>query len=540
VPRNIDRLYGYLENSVYEVSSPDDNGIFHPKVWVLRFLSKEAKSIRYRILCSSRNLSADRSWDTLLSLDGHVVERKVGISANHPLADFIATLPKLTIKPMPEERKKNIDRIQKELRRTRFELPDGFESYSFWPFGIAGCHGWPFNPPIDRLLIMAPFVDEGFLRRFDEIGNKNILISRLECLNSLPANAFHNFSKVYYFNPDAKPEEGLSDEIQSDYEIPLEGLHAKLSIIEEGWYAYVLTGSANATSAAYKHNVEFMTRLVGKKSQYGIEVFLEKSDKKEVVGFYDLLHEFSPGEPPQVDIRQQEIDKELNNIRDQISKAGIHADVESIDGEKCFQIQLCTRSCFNLSRLSPAIKIKCWPITINEANARPVKLDSDVFVNFDSLSYEALTTFFAFEVAYSATGYSSTVRFVLNILLNNAPLDRKDRLLLSFLNDRHKLIRFLFFLLADESHEFRDLAASISIIESDKAKGGAADLFPISIFEMLVKALHRDPDRLDQVNRLIQDLKKSKEGQNLLPDEFDLIWEPIWQARQEIKNEKQQ
>lgn len=63
--------------------------------------------------------------------------------------------------------------------------------------------------------------------------------------------------------------------------------------------------------------------------------------------------------------------------------------------------------------------------------------------------------------------------------------------------------------------------------------GGSGIELPL--FESLVKALEGDPVKLDQIGRLVDDLKKTPEGKDLLPEGFDLIWEPIWSTRQRLK-----
>src|SRR5271170_886920 len=67
-------LFAHLERMIVEVHAAKPHGVFHPKVWLLRFLSKEAP-VRYRLLCMSRNLTSDRSWDTLLTLEGDLADR---------------------------------------------------------------------------------------------------------------------------------------------------------------------------------------------------------------------------------------------------------------------------------------------------------------------------------------------------------------------------------------------------------------------------------------------------------------------------------
>ena len=57
-------------------------------------------------------------------------------------------------------------------------------------------------------------------------------------------------------------------------------------------------------------------------------------------------------------------------------------------------------------------------------------------------------------------------------------------------------------------------------------------MFGSTLFESLVRALDRDPERLDQVAEVIDDLRKTPEGKELLPHDLEDIWEPIWSVRQ--------
>ena len=70
----------------------------------------------------------------------------------------------------------------------------------------------------------------------------------------------------------------------------LNGLHAKLFVIDRGWDASVFSGSFNATVHALEHNVEFMVELVGKKSRFGVDQFLRQA--KGETTFSDLLKEY--------------------------------------------------------------------------------------------------------------------------------------------------------------------------------------------------------------------------------------------------------
>jgi hypothetical protein len=62
-------LYGLLESSVVQVTAPH-GGVFHPKIWVLRFKrAGHVEDVVLRVLILSRNLTGDRSWDLSLSFE---------------------------------------------------------------------------------------------------------------------------------------------------------------------------------------------------------------------------------------------------------------------------------------------------------------------------------------------------------------------------------------------------------------------------------------------------------------------------------------
>src|SRR5665213_1542888 len=60
-------IFGFLEECVAPVQAPR-GGSFHPKMWVLRF-SDDAGVLLHRLVITSRNLTFDRSWDTVVCLE---------------------------------------------------------------------------------------------------------------------------------------------------------------------------------------------------------------------------------------------------------------------------------------------------------------------------------------------------------------------------------------------------------------------------------------------------------------------------------------
>lgn len=532
VPAKSQLLYGYLEQSVIEVSAPEPGGVFHPKLWALRYTSKADRSTRYRVVVLSRNLTFDRSWDTVLTLDGAVSDRTLGYARNRPLADFIAALPELAKqKPLPRSVRESIDTFERELRLVEFELPDGFEDCSFWPLGIEGYRAWPFRERVDRMMVISPFISESVLKRLAHDNKHNILISRPDSFDSLDRKSLGSYSPIYEFKPDADLDAYVGDE--SDEEVTeqplLRGLHAKLYIGDAGWDARIWTGSANATDAAFARNVEFLVELVGKKSRFGIEACLER--KKGVPNFVDLL-QLLPATPGlnAPDLEQEALDALAEQIRKQIAITRMIARIEA-DGASLFRVQVRTADSSILKR-SPHTTIKCRPITLGEGAKALVAHDSDILVEFSGLSFEALTSFYAFELVVKKDQRSTSQDFVLNLQLEGVPEDRDQRILTTVLRDRAQVMRFLMLLLAWGDHLLG--GGSDWTQQSTDSNWG---IFGTGgeLFEAMMQAIVRSPDRLDEVARLITDLSASEGGAALLPDGFEKIWIPIRTARERMK-----
>lgn len=527
IPKSSQQLYSYLEESVFQVAAPDPSGVFHPKIWVLRF-TKLQQPVLYRILCLSRNLTFDRSWDTALVLEGELIERTNAFSANHPLGDFIKALPELSRPPVPERVVANIDRIQDELRRVQFNLPDGFDKIDFWPLGIQGYKRWPFSGRLDRMMVVSPFISEGCLRRLTQHTQKNILVSRLDELEDQDSSSFNNYAQIFFMNPAADVEDSNADEDNEGDTSLLNGLHAKLYVADSGWYARVWTGSANATDAAYNNNVEFLVELVGKRSRCGIDALM--SQEKGVTSFIDLLQKFTPSvQPVTPDPLQVEIKRALDAIWRNVSSAQLVARVFPYN-DTLYSVQLCTPE-EHLFTIPSDMSVKCWPITLQDSAAVKLSATSSLIATFENISFEALTSFFAFELKVVKDNRSSSRRFVLNLPLEGAPTNRRARILRSLLNNSSQFVRLLLYILADGGIEAQELTRILRESSSSGSNAKSNTIY-IPLFESLVRALNSNLEKLDRIARLVEELRNTPEGKQLLPEGFDEIWDPIWAARQ--------
>ena len=311
-------------------------GVFHPKVWVLRYAARKDTTdepIRYRLVCQSRNLTFDASWDASLVLDGELSQERVRkYPLNGPIAEFMRALPTLAVDPISNSQEASIEILADELLNVRFDPPEGLELSRFLPFGISRRNVAYPDLKHRPLLVVSPFLDGGFLQSVTRRRPRSVLISRREELLTAPAAAVRAFDEVYAFKSGLEPESEDTEESLP----PLAGLHAKVYVIDDGWKARVGIGSANSTEAALgdpPRNVEFMVELVGSKSKFGIDALLAPPGQGEAGTFRSLIEEFDPEEAGTVaeDEDAVRLDDLLDEAAETIARADLTGTVDDSD-----------------------------------------------------------------------------------------------------------------------------------------------------------------------------------------------------------------
>ena len=125
VPGTYQRIVAFAEDSVVQVLPKSAGKVFHPKIWVLRFINLDG-NLRHRFICLSRNLTEDRSWDTVLVMD----EAPDGAGANTaPLVSFLQGLPALTLpgSPLSKDRQPTPDPLATSPNPVLLEVTRPFD-----------------------------------------------------------------------------------------------------------------------------------------------------------------------------------------------------------------------------------------------------------------------------------------------------------------------------------------------------------------------------------------------------------------------------
>jgi hypothetical protein len=533
VPKPGQALLAYLEGSVVEVRPPLADGLFHPKVWVLKF-EAEGEPPVYRLLCLSRNLTFDRAWDTCLCLEGHLTERAKGYRRNAPLGEFLAALPRLATRQLAPAVREDLRRMADDIGRVAFVPPAPFEDFRVHPVGLAPGHSWPF-PKAARSLAISPYLVDSVVGRLVREHGLEILVSRPEALEEVRDG--HLPERCYVLSPSAtfdsrETDEGEAERPPGANAPELTGLHAKLFLFEDGPTARFFTGSANATAAAFQLNVELLVELVGPTKRCGITALLGEEGDIKQDALRSLLEEYNAPETPEpIDEAQRALDRRVERLAHAVGSASLTATVHEVDAGQLYDVHLSGE----LPELPPGAEVRVWPVTLAPEGARSVDPGRlDAIAIFEGLSFEALTGFFAFAVALREGGLVASRRFTVTVELVGAPADRKERLLRSFLKDRRQVLRLLLLLLMDEGADVSLFVEAAR--QDDKARqrtfGGWDEP---TLLETLLQSLSRHPERVEEAARLIADLGRTPEGRELLPEGLEEIWGPVWAAREGLR-----
>ena len=505
VPREHSALFSYLERMVHPVSPPA-GGLFHPKIWFLRYVSTDLPS-EYRLLCLSRNLTADHSWDVALRLDGVLEARKA--AAREPLGAFLRSLPARAVSPLAHVRGERVAALADEASRLAWQYPEHVQEMHFHAFGVPGVRPEPDFSGY-RHLAVSPFADEQGLERVTGADPKSAIVSRAETLDRLRRTWLDAHGP--YFVVDTMAAQDADAEA-----VLLEGLHAKAYVAERNHRAHLFVGSANATQAAFGRNVEFLVELVAGYSKLGVAHFLD-ADK----GLGALLVPYEPtgdGLVPESELEQKRLE---NLLRSWASKRwtvtvggaaepyhlDVTADPLDIPEDVAASVEL-------LTRRSELRALRTGHPHV--AFADVVKVDVTPFLGLHLRGRSGVE-----------------VSGVVLALLVDDPEDRLDEILAAQIDTPEKFLRFLALLLnVGGPHLLQLLAGKGSGI------GGPPQLGPApGIFEVVLQALTAAPSSIDDLDRLVRQMEITSHGMDVLPDGFLDLWRVVREAHSELTGER--
>lgn len=526
IPRAASPLLALMEGMVHE-TTPKHGGAFHPKVWLLKFLSSQrSQPPRLRLLVLSRNLTDDRSWDLSLSLEGAIGRTK--LATNAPLQKFLIHTQALSRQPISASRQKDLKELADGAHRCDWELPAGFDDVRFHALGIERKpHEWLPLPDAgrwDEFGVISPFVAGDALSRLAELSSTPLfLICRPDEMDKLAEGSERKFQTTQVM--DARTEAGDQED---DVVGRLNGLHAKAFVGKRGWNTHLFVGSANATDAALLHgrNVEFMAELIGRTSKV-----LRPADWLGEGGLGPLLSPYVRSISSESEIEKQATLR-LEAVRDELVAAQLHLSCTPAGDDWTLALH------HNTGLAWDDVAVYAWPLSLSQDRAvswtsagalsvPPVPPASCANVlPLGVLAEQDLTTFTGFSLRLD----EQELAFALNLPAQGFPEGRDLSILRAALRNREGFVRYLLMLLGN--WEPRGAGDGEDAGTSSHWRGGNAGEVPL--FEMLARAFSREPGRLAQVGEILAKLEVDPSGNDdIVPPEFRDMWKSFQQALRE-------
>ncbi|MCB1643180.1 MAG: phospholipase D family protein, partial [Xanthomonadales bacterium] len=476
----------------------------------LRFVGPDnPETVLLRLMILSRNLTADRSWDVAVTLEGRPTGRNR--RENRSLGELIRDLPTMAFGELPEARVQQAARLAAELRRTDWEMPPGYDALSFLVLG-RNASAWSPDPS-KRLAVISPFATDDALHALARTAKSaDVLFTRPETLLELESTTRDLFRSCHVLDEAAETEDG--EDLDQHTGRDTHGLHAKVYLFERGWNTHLVLGSANATSAALLggRNIEVLIELIGKRSRVGgVDGLLGTDGLGEVLGTIPDI-----GEPPVVDLVRKSAEEDLDRAREALGRRALSVRCSRTDDDDQWVLDL--QGGFH--DLPGIESVHAWPITVSSNHAVELQLEeAGNEVRLGVFAPASITGLIAFELR--SVVQDLRVRFVLNLPIEGLPEAREIAVLKTVVRNRDGFLRYLMYLLGE-------LGLAQSAVDegrgSEASQWGISDTVGAPLLEELVRAYAREPERLHEIGRVVRRLTDNHDGESIVPDDFVKTW----------------
>lgn len=511
VPLHYRAALTFVEQTVVEIKKPP-GGIFHPKVWAVRF--EGGGRTLHRVLVMSRNLTFDRAWDVIVRLDEDPhCEQAVEVSG---LVDFVRALPGLAARKPSQPQRELITSLTASLSRARLAIPSPFTSGRLVP-RMPGRHGQPFADRCDHALAVSPFLTGDAVKEFLATADRwSGVVSRRAALDAL-AGAMTDVDEVLRVKDAVLSAQESADALLDDTgdvgeaeEKPaMQGLHAKLYVQDIGDTARVWMGSANLTTAAFRTNLEMLIELTGPVHQVGVDAILdpkrERRDLSRLVEDHPL-----PDAATAVD--------DLDGVT---ALEGIAYELAS----RSFSISLSqfTETWTAELSVTPWEAVEGLTVSARLLSLTDYARVSDGTAAWEGLDLTAITPFVVLELSQA----KSTRRVLVRADLIGDPGNRRSAVLAHAIKSREDFLRYL--------------AALLGVTLGGLPAGGDGGFGLGSwiggargdrILEDLLTTAARNPERLVTLDETLRQLDAHEGTRDLVPPEFRAVWQAVFAARQ--------
>lgn len=509
VPNKANLLFTLLEGSVYEVTAAA-NYSFHPKMWLIKYLSENSGPF-YRFIVLSRNLTFDRSWDIAVVLEGDIKDRAT--SKNEPLIDFLKYLRRYTY---DDKKKKLINNLITELPLVHFKTGDKhFTDFRFLPLGIAEKYNQANTGLFDTyhdILIFSPFLSKDTVIDFNELALTNpnkTLITRRSAIPQLSNELLESFQTYCLKEALVDGEEAISESEGIAADIQKQDIHAKLYFKSKYNEHSLYVGSANCSKSAWKGNVEFMLQLKYEKWGFRTSQVIDELFGKKGEDYDERFNPFERIETvPEVIIPEENSDRIMEKAIKSLCRSRAKAVVSENNSRYDVAIEFdskCIVSNVNLS-IAPLNDFK-------SANIEPVTY-------LRGLSLTDLSEFYLVKAEHE----ENSLRRILKIRTEGIPSEREEVVLKSVIKDLHAFIQYIAFLLSDDY--------ILSALEQGGTpkpwlNGGVYNEYQMPVlYETMLRAVAQSPQKMEDIDYVIKKINDKE----IIPPEFEKLYQTFLKA----------
>lgn len=518
--RRSSRIFSIYDRLIREVTF--ESGSFHPKVWFLKYKPKTTPSNVglqpvYRVVCGSRNVTANNSWELAAQLDGKKAGKQPKGSIGISLADYFQQ-----IRTKTNTNAAVLDELISELPFVRFKLPDGVDQCSFdfqWPDTGSLLHFIPNKGK--RALIVAPFLSSSFLdeacKRFD---NVTLISTRRELDQKLNEGLIKRLSpEIYCVNDDSSAE--VSTRLN---------LHAKLYMFDAGVQRTMMLGSANASHSAWRGaNCEAMLSFAPSiPEQKFMEQFVIKDAKTRETYPWIERYEFEDWQSREEESAEEAVDAKISAA--QKTLAQFEFELHYAESEN--RVRLLALRAQQHDQIAACIhddlEIHALPISLIEPDADSQWTAYEIAQAFSSgLQYDTsvarLTEFVCFRIRHKPTHRLKNI--VMKATQHNFAgfLDARDQELLRSELSATQFAQFLSAMLFDDNHRARMTIESI-LKRKTNGTGAKTPMFGICI-EDIMQSCTEDASRIHEVSGMMETFNGlDSDGNPYIDGDFRAFW----------------
>ncbi|MCD9198327.1 phospholipase D family protein [Aeromicrobium wangtongii] len=508
IPSSYRPALTFIEGSVVEIKKPG-GGIFHPKVWVVRF--SKGDDTTHRVIVLSRNLTFDRALDVMARFDED--------GADGPRLDtselegLLGGLPRASARKMPAPQRAMLRGLLESLKVARLSLPSPFTSgrtVALKP----GPQSVFFAKSCDRALAISPFLTAPATSEFLTTGKSWAgVVSRRSSLDSA-ASGLRAADKTFRLRDVVVDVQDSLDELVDVTEDVTarpahRGLHAKAFIQDHARFSTVWMGSANLTDAAMTTNYELMVELTGPRAEVGVDRLLNlKAPKNNLASFVEA---YAP-DPSSAGSEEVEI-SDAEHLAYALASSEVHLVLTDL-GET-FDVEL-----------TAVLDVLPEDATVT---AHILSLPNDVqavvrgSAKWGGLTTRHITPFVVLRVELAAKSHSVLVRAT----MTGDPEGRKESTIALAIRTRDDFLRYLGALLG---WNLPFLAGGDGDGERSGGRWGSAKPED-RLLEDLVTTASRAPERFESLESTLRHLESNPELAGLTPPEFRQLWDAVRSAR---------